>query len=71
MASGSSCLELLQRGYTQSGLYWLEIGGASGHRNAAKREAETQAEEIVAGVKTWQGEEETPGGMLGYCDMVR
>ena len=61
----------LQRGYTKSGLYWIEVSGGSGHRSAAQRVAEMQEEEIVAGVKGGKGHEEIPRGILGYCDMVR
>ena len=59
----------VQRGYTKSGLYWLEVKGASGHRRAAQ---------IAANLDDWtqrgpekeRGEAGPAGGSLGYCDMT-
>ena len=59
----------VQRGYTKSGLYWLEVKGASGHRRAAQ---------IAANLDDWtqrgpekeRGEAGPSGGSLGYCDMT-
>ena len=68
LASGSSCWELLQRGYNTSGLYWLQT--SAGHGRAARTSQEMEEEASIGGIKGGRADAEVPhDSILGYCEM--